>query len=192
MKLFGTDGVRGKAGVYPLDSDTVKKVAFCAGKVLGKGKSHKIIIVGRDTRESGKEILSALKKGFNSLGISVWDLGIITTPGVSFLAKKYPVLAGVVISASHNPYSDNGIKFFSHKGAKLTDSTESKIEDLIKKGDFKSLGSKKVKNYSKSGLVGEYIKYLQGHLLYYILSYLLEEVPRLKLKLVIHIFSLNL
>ena len=90
MKLFGTDGIRGVAGKYPLDEVTIKRIAIAAAKVLKEKSPKKTIIIGRDTRESGEEIVSLLKKEFLKSGLKVWDLGVIPTPGVSYLTKKYP------------------------------------------------------------------------------------------------------
>ena len=130
-KLFGTDGIRGVAGRYPLDSKTIIRTAQAAALELKNTTPSRLVLLGRDTRRSGKNISQALIKGFLSCGIDAWDLGVIPTPGVAWLARKYPVMAGVVISASHNPYRDNGIKFFSHNGTKLSDSVESLIEQRI-------------------------------------------------------------
>jgi phosphoglucosamine mutase len=131
MKLFGTDGIRGVAGQYPLDSATVTQIAAAAARVLKKAGRQPVIFIGRDTRESGKEIAAALKKGLSAAGIETWDLGVVPTPAVAYMVHKYPVLAGIVISASHNPYQDNGIKFFSHRGTKLPDAVEARIEKRI-------------------------------------------------------------
>src|SRR5271157_2455569 len=133
MRLFGTDGIRGKSGKFPLDFETVGKLALSASIVLKKSHLKPIVVMGRDTRESGKQISGALIEGFAAAGVGVWDAGILPTPGISYLVKKYPVMAGVVISASHNPYQDNGIKFFSHRGTKLPDNIESEIEKLLRK-----------------------------------------------------------
>jgi phosphoglucosamine mutase len=134
MKLFGTDGIRGVAGNYPLDRDNVEKIGAAAAQVF-KDKitapEKPLIIIGRDTRLSGDGIARALSAALTRGGIDVWDVGVIPTPGVAYLCIKYPVAAGIVISASHNPWQDNGIKFFSHKGAKLPDSQEELIEKYI-------------------------------------------------------------
>jgi len=131
MKLFGTDGIRGVAGSYPLDDATILAIGAAAAEVLKEISPDRAVLVGRDTRQSGEHISELLKRAFSSRGIAVWDAGVIPTPGVSHLVKQHPVLAGVVISASHNPYQDNGIKFFGHDGTKLSDSVESRIEALV-------------------------------------------------------------
>ncbi|MCX5781652.1 MAG: phosphoglucosamine mutase [Elusimicrobia bacterium] len=163
MRLFGTDGIRGKAGKYPLDSKTVIKLGIFAAKVLKRDHLKAVVIIGRDTRISGKKISSDLKKGLISSGLDVWDVGVIPTPGISYLVSKFPVLAGAVISASHNPYQDNGIKFFSHKGTKLPDSIEKKIEDLLLNKTDKSANKPLRKGKIKESLhlVSDYENFLK-------------------------------
>lgn len=128
-KLFGTDGIRGIANI-----DLTPELAFKAGRagahILAKGKKGKIII-GKDTRISGDMLEAAMIAGITSMGIDVISVGIIPTPAVAYLTRKYDCLAGVVISASHNPGEYNGIKFFNSKGLKLTDETEEEIENII-------------------------------------------------------------
>jgi len=127
--LFGTDGIRGEAGQFPLDSTTVKTIASSLARFLAKSKqSTPIIIIGRDTRESGEWIEQALIAGAGSAGAECHSAGVITTPGVALLTKRLGADAGVVISASHNPFNDNGIKIFSPTGRKLDDSVERLIE----------------------------------------------------------------
>ena len=119
-KYFGTDGIRGKVGEAPITPDFVLKLGWAAGKVLARHGSKKIII-GKDTRISGYMLESALESGFNSAGVDVTLLGPLPTPGVAYLTRTQRAQLGVVISASHNPFYDNGIKFFSAQGTKLTD-----------------------------------------------------------------------
>jgi phosphoglucosamine mutase len=129
-KLFGTDGMRGEAGKFPLDAVTVKIVGHSLAEHLAEktnGRKPRIVI-GRDTRESGEWIEKALIAGAMEAGAECESAGVITTPGVAFLARMLPADAGVVISASHNPYQDNGIKIFSPTGKKLDDATERSIE----------------------------------------------------------------
>ncbi len=131
-KLFGTDGIRGVAGEYPLDENTVALI----GRSLVLNLAHELdrsprIVIGRDTRESGPRIEQALAQGAIGAGASVESAGVITTPGVAFITKVTPFDVGVVISASHNPYRDNGIKVFSPSGKKLADEMERKIESDI-------------------------------------------------------------
>src|SRR5436305_11161413 len=128
-KLFGTDGMRGEAGRFPLDAATVRT----AGRSLAARLAEKLgraprVIAGRDTRESGEWIERALLEGARAAGARVESAGVITTPGVAYLARALPADAGVVISASHNPFQDNGIKIFAPDGRKLDDATERLIE----------------------------------------------------------------
>ena len=134
-KLFGTDGVRGEAGRFPLDRSTLRTVGASLASHLAKNsKSSPLIIVGRDTRESGPWLEEALIDGAIEAGAQCQSAGVITTPGVAFLARSLPADAGVVISASHNPYQDNGIKIFAPSGRKLDDETERLIEaDILAK-----------------------------------------------------------
>jgi phosphoglucosamine mutase len=131
-KLFGTDGVRGEAGLFPLDAETLQTVgrslAVHLRERLGRAP---LIIVGRDTRESGGWLEQSLIKGALEAGAECKSAGVITTPGVAFLARTLPADAGVVISASHNGYQDNGFKIFAPSGRKLDDDTERLIEDDI-------------------------------------------------------------
>jgi phosphoglucosamine mutase len=131
-KLFGTDGVRGKAGEFPLDEYTVELIGHSLALNLAQalGKSPKLII-GRDTRESGPVIAAWLARGTARAGAKVESAGVITTPGVAFIARSTPFDAGVVISASHNPYQDNGIKIFSPSGKKIADELERRIEEDV-------------------------------------------------------------
>ena len=126
--LFGTDGIRGEAGRFPLDPVTVSAIGFSlASHLAGKGDTPKIVI-GRDTRESGESIEQSLIQGAVQAGAKCLSAGVITTPGVAFLTRKLEASAGVVISASHNPYQDNGIKIFAPSGQKMDDSVERRIE----------------------------------------------------------------
>jgi phosphoglucosamine mutase len=128
-RLFGTDGMRGAAGVFPLDVDTIRTTGASLARQLAAsvGRAPRII-VGRDTRESGAWLEAALGAGARAAGAQVESAGVITTPGVAYLARTLPADAGVVISASHNPYEDNGIKIFAPSGRKLDDATERLIE----------------------------------------------------------------
>ena len=130
-RLFGTDGIRGEAGRFPLDAATVRVAGRSLARHLAErasGNSAPRIVVGRDTRESGAWIEAALIAGATEAGARVDSAGVITTPGVAYLARVLPADAGVVISASHNPYQDNGIKIFAPSGRKLDDATERLIE----------------------------------------------------------------
>lgn len=132
-KLFGTDGVRGLAN-HDLTPELAFKLGRAAGTLLKQGTDKASIIVGRDTRLSGFMLEGALTAGITSAGVNVYIAGIIPTPAVAFLVRELGCAAGAVISASHNPAPDNGIKFFNDKGYKLDDSLEEKIEKMIAEG----------------------------------------------------------
>lgn len=131
-KLFGTDGIRGEAGEYPLDSATVTKIGAAVATVFGErlGRAAKLVL-GRDTRESGPAIEAAFETGAVSVGAQCESAGVITTPGVAFLTRTFGFDAGIVISASHNPFHDNGIKVFLPSGQKLDEDAELQIEGLV-------------------------------------------------------------
>lgn len=129
-KYFGTDGIRGEVGVYPITPEFVMKLGWAAGKVFAKqGKSK--ILIGKDTRISGYMFESALEAGLTAAGVSSGLLGPMPTPGIAYLTRTFHADAGIVISASHNPYHDNGIKFFSADGTKLDDAIEAEIEKYL-------------------------------------------------------------
>lgn len=129
-KYFGTDGVRGLVGEYPITPEFALKLGWAAGKVLSKQGTKKVII-GKDTRISGYLLETSLEAGLIAAGIDVVLLGPMPTPAVAYLTQTFRAEAGIVISASHNPYHDNGIKFFSGKGTKLPDQVELEIESMI-------------------------------------------------------------
>jgi phosphoglucosamine mutase len=131
-ELFGTDGIRGVAGQYPLDHATVLKIGSALGTVLKNPSRPLRVVLGKDTRESNEWISRALAAGLASTGAQVHDSGIITTPGVAFLTRQHEFSAGVMVSASHNPYQDNGIKIFSPAGTKLAEAQELEIEGVLK------------------------------------------------------------
>ena len=134
-KYFGTDGVRGTVGQSPMTPDFVLRLGYAAGKVLaGKmsgSSSHPAVLIGKDTRISGYMIEAALEAGFSAAGVDVLLCGPLPTPGVAYLTRALRLSAGVVISASHNAYPDNGIKFFSSDGFKLPDAVEAEIERML-------------------------------------------------------------
>ena len=133
--LFGTDGIRGEAGRFPLDPATVSAIGFSLASHLAERTPTPQIVIGRDTRESGETIERALITGATRAGAKCMSAGVITTPGVAFLTRKLQASAGVVISASHNPYQDNGIKIFAPSGKKMDDSVERQIEaDISQNG----------------------------------------------------------
>lgn len=131
-KYFGTDGVRGLVGQYPITPEFVMKLGYAAGKILAAQGTKKVLI-GKDTRISGYMLESALEAGFSAAGVDIGLLGPMPTPGIAYLTKTFRAEAGIVISASHNPYFDNGIKFFSQDGQKLPDSVELAIEAELDK-----------------------------------------------------------
>jgi len=130
MKYFGTDGIRGCCGEYPITPDFMLKLGWAVGKVFSESGRSKILI-GKDTRISGYMFESALQAGLSAAGVDVRLLGPMPTPAVAYLTRTFHAEAGIVISASHNGYQDNGIKFFSSNGTKLADSVEAAIEDKL-------------------------------------------------------------
>jgi phosphoglucosamine mutase len=135
--LFGTDGIRGEAGKFPLDRETVRRIGFSLANYLNQSEKASVIVVGRDTRESGDWLEKALIEGARNANAECHAAGVITTPGVAYLTGELKADAGVVISASHNPYHDNGIKIFSASGQKIADEVEHLIEaDIFAGGDL--------------------------------------------------------
>lgn len=131
-KYFGTDGIRGKVGEYPITPDFALKLGWAAGRILAKDGVKKVLI-GKDTRISGYMLESALEAGFASAGVATAFTGPMPTPAIAYLTRTFRADAGVVISASHNPFYDNGIKFFSTEGKKLDDAIELEIEAQLEK-----------------------------------------------------------
>ncbi len=138
-KLFGTDGVRGVANQDPMTSEMALRIGRAAAHVFRDSSRRHRIVIGKDTRLSGYMIESALTSGLCSIGVDVLLVGPVPTPGIAFLTRSLRADAGVVISASHNPYEDNGIKFFGRDGFKLPDEVEKKMEDLIFSGAIDSI-----------------------------------------------------
>jgi phosphoglucosamine mutase len=130
-QYFGTDGIRGTVGQAPITPDFVLRLAHAVGRVLKQTEAHPTVLIGKDTRISGYMLESALESGFNSAGVNVVLLGPLPTPGVAYLTRAQRASLGVVISASHNPFADNGIKFFSAKGTKLDDAWELAVEAAL-------------------------------------------------------------
>ncbi len=131
-KYFGTDGIRGPIGKFPMTPDFALKLGWAAGKVLSNN-SNPLAVIGKDTRISGYMLESALQAGLVAAGLDILLVGPMPTPAVSYLTRTFRASAGIVISASHNPYYDNGIKFFSANGTKLDDAIEMKIEAYLEK-----------------------------------------------------------
>jgi phosphoglucosamine mutase len=132
-QYFGTDGIRGTVGQAPITPDFVLRLAHAVGQVLKETEARPTVLIGKDTRISGYMLESALESGFNSAGVDVVLLGPLPTPGVAYLTRAQRASLGVVISASHNPFADNGIKFFSAKGSKLPDAWELAVEAALEK-----------------------------------------------------------
>ncbi len=164
-RYFGTDGVRGKVGVAPITPDFVMRLGYAAGKVLAAHRregERPTVLIGKDTRISGYMCESALEAGFTSAGVDVVLTGPMPTPAVAYLTRALRLAAGVVISASHNPYDDNGIKFFSGEGEKLPDSVESEIEAQIDEPIKCAVSSGLGKVRRIEDAAGRYIEFCKG------------------------------
>src|SRR6185436_7870627 len=161
-KHFGTDGVRGTVGENPMTPDFVMRLGYAAGRILSKRHAHPAVLIGKDTRISGYMIESALEAGFSAAGVDVHMCGPLPTPAVAYLTRALRLSAGVVISASHNHYPDNGIKFFSGDGFKLPDQTEAAIEAEMDRAMGCNEASKlgKVRRREDSG--GRYIEFCKS------------------------------
>ena len=157
-KYFGTDGIRGEIGKAPMTPDFVLKLGWAAGKVLAS-KGTPLVVIGKDTRISGYMLESALEAGLVAAGVNIRLLGPMPTPAVSYLTTTFRASAGVVISASHNPYQDNGVKFFSSEGTKLSDEIELQIEDYLDR-DIKTVPSNKLGKVERvDDAAGRYIEF---------------------------------
>lgn len=165
-RIFGTDGVRGHANNDPMTVEMALALGRAAGKVLGGGSAlRRRVVIGKDTRLSCYMFENALISGLCSMGIDTLMVGPLPTPGVAFITRAYRADAGIVISASHNPYYDNGIKFFSSEGFKLPDSLEKQIEEIVLKGDFQDClphDNQIGKNTKISDADGRYIEFVKG------------------------------
>jgi len=162
-KLFGTDGIRGLVGHYPMTPEIMLKLGKSSAKIFKSNQSRHKILIGKDTRISGYILESALTSGICSMGLDVLLVGPLPTPAIAHLAKNLNASAGIVISASHNPAQDNGVKFFSNKGIKLSDEIEKKIESLVFKNIFKSVPSEKTgKAYRLQDAKSRYIEFAKS------------------------------
>ncbi|MGD7036310.1 phosphoglucosamine mutase [Methylotuvimicrobium buryatense] len=160
-KYFGTDGIRGKVGEYPITADFLLKLGWATGRVFAN-EGHGFVLVGKDTRISGYMFESALEAGLTAAGVDTRLLGPMPTPGVAYLTRTLRAQAGIVISASHNPYYDNGIKFFSVEGTKLPDSMEKKIEHYID-SPMTTVDSAKLGKANRVGdAAGRYIEFCKS------------------------------
>src|ERR1019366_9902873 len=144
-KIFGTDGVRGTANIEPVTAETALKLGRAAGHVFknlesqSRGHGRHRIVLGKDTRLSGYMLENAISSGILSMGVDVLFIGPLPTPGVAYVTRSLRADAGIVITASHNPYADNGIKFFHADGYKLDDKIEDRIEDLVFSGEIETI-----------------------------------------------------
>ena len=161
-KHFGTDGVRGTVGQNPMTPEFVLRLGYAAGKVLLEKNAHPAVLIGKDTRISGYMLESALEAGFSAAGIDVHMCGPMPTPAVAYLTRALRLTAGVVISASHNPYPDNGIKFFSGDGFKLPDSTEAAIEAAMEQPMGCNPASQLGKVWRVDDAPGRYIEFCKS------------------------------
>jgi phosphoglucosamine mutase len=159
---FGTDGVRGTVGESPMTPDFVMRLGYAAGKVFSLQSKHPAVLIGKDTRISGYMIESALEAGFSAAGVDVHMLGPLPTPAVAYLTRALRLSAGVVISASHNPYPDNGIKFFSRDGFKLDDGIEAAIEAEMARPMGCNEAGKLGKVWRREDAGGRYIEFCKS------------------------------
>ncbi len=164
-KLFGTDGVRGTANVDPITTEMAMKLGRAAAHVFKNGAARHRIVIGKDTRLSGYMLESALTSGICSMGVDVLLVGPLPTPGIAFITRSLRADAGVVISASNNPFEDNGIKFFSRDGLKLPDEVEASIEKLISSGGIDHIrptATEVGKAFRIDDAVGRYIEFVKS------------------------------
>lgn len=164
-ELFGTDGIRGIPGTPPLDDQTLYATGRGLGETLRKEHGSAHVLIGMDTRESGPRIASLLAAGLQKAAATVEFAGVITTPGVACLVRQNDYQAGVVISASHNPYHDNGVKMFSHEGMKFPDAEEEAIEEQIWRLRNEAVPEGRPALTAKHALHMEYLEFLRSHVL---------------------------
>ena len=163
-KYFGTDGIRGTVGVFPITADFMLKIGWAAGTVFkqhSEGKKKRVLI-GKDTRVSGYMFESSLEAGLIAAGIDVFMLGPMPTPAIAYLTRAFRASAGIVISASHNSFEDNGIKFFSSDGYKLPDTVEAEIEKLIDTPVVTNSASELGKAVRISDATGRYVEFCKA------------------------------
>lgn len=159
---FGTDGIRGTVGQSPITPDFVLRLAHAVGRVLKRTEAHPVVLIGKDTRISGYMLESALESGFNSAGVDVVLLGPVPTPAVAYLTRAQRASLGVVISASHNPFADNGIKFFSAQGAKLSDAWEQDVEAALQEDPVWVDSAQLGKSRRLDDAAGRYIEFCKS------------------------------
>lgn len=167
-KLFGTDGIRGKANIWPMTTGVIMQVGKALAYAIKKRDHRHRVVVGKDTRLSGYMIETALTSGICSMGVDVLLVGPLPTPGIAFITSNMRADAGVMISASHNPYQDNGIKFFSKEGFKLPDEIEKEIEDLTINSEhiekIRPIATEIGKAFRIEDAIGRYIVFLKNTL----------------------------
>jgi phosphoglucosamine mutase len=164
-KIFGTDGVRGTANTHPMTTEMAMKLGRAAAYIFRNSGARHRVVIGKDTRISGYMLESALTSGICSMGVDVLLVGPLPTPGIAFITRSLRADAGVVISASHNPYEDNGIKFFSRDGFKLPDDVEARMEELITSGEIDHIrptASEVGKAFRIDDAVGRYIEFIKS------------------------------
>jgi phosphoglucosamine mutase len=161
-QYFGTDGIRGTVGQPPITPDFVLRLAHAVGRVLKKTERRPVVLIGKDTRISGYMLESALESGFNSAGVDVVLLGPLPTPGVAYLTRAQRASLGVVISASHNAYPDNGIKFFSAQGTKLGDAWEEDVEAALEEAPVWADSAQLGKARRLGDAAGRYIEFCKS------------------------------
>ena len=161
-QYFGTDGIRGTVGQPPITPDFVLRLAHAVGRVLKRNQPHPKVLIGKDTRISGYMLESALESGFNSAGVDVVLLGPLPTPAVAYLTRAQRASLGVVISASHNPFADNGIKFFSAQGSKLSDEWELEVEAALSQPPHWAASAQLGRTQRLNDAAGRYIEFCKS------------------------------
>ncbi|WP_374521932.1 phosphoglucosamine mutase [Hydrogenophaga sp.] len=161
-QYFGTDGIRGTVGQAPITPDFVLRLAHAVGRVLKRSERHPTVLIGKDTRISGYMLEAALESGFNSAGVDVVLLGPVPTPAVAYLTRAQRASLGVVISASHNPFADNGIKFFSAQGTKLPDDWELAVEAAMNEPPVWVAAAELGKSRRLDDAAGRYIEFCKS------------------------------
>jgi phosphoglucosamine mutase len=161
-ELFGTDGIRGIPGKFPLDDATLERVGRSLGNYLAAQTNSPRVLIGRDTRESGPRIAQRIAQGLAAAGADPVSAGVLTTPGVAWLVNREGFAAGVVISASHNPYHDNGVKLISSTGMKFPDAVEAQLEEFILSGDYAAPAAESPRKIVHNGDEKLHEDYLEG------------------------------
>lgn len=160
--FFGTDGIRGAVGAEPITPKTIVHLGWALGTVIRRHLGKGNVLVGKDTRVSGYILESAMEAGLSSAGMDVTMLGPLPTPAIAYLTQSARALAGVVISASHNTYSDNGIKFFSARGTKISDEMQTEIEQLMREQMQMVASHDLGKAHRMPDAVGRYVEFCKG------------------------------